>query len=112
MSQQGADGNYATVGAKKKRRQRGGKQAQKQLARRKAKVISLRVGILKIGSMARKGSEIVDIMDRRKVDIPRVQETKWMINKARELENGYKLHFHGLDKKRNGTGIILKPELT
>ena len=28
------------------------------------------------------------------------------------MGNGYKLYFHGLGKKRNGIGIILKPELT
>ena len=28
------------------------------------------------------------------------------------MGNGYKLYFHGLGKKRNGIGIILKPVLT
>ena len=75
VAQQGAGGNYATVGATRKRRQRGGKQAQKQLARRKARVMDLRVGTLNVGSMTGKGSEIVDMMDKRKVDILCVQET-------------------------------------
>ena len=112
VAQQGAGGNYATVGAKMKRRQRGGKQAQRQLGRRKARVMDLRVGTLNVGSMTGKGSEIVDMMDRRKVDILCVQEIKWKGSKARELGNGYKLYFHGLGKKGNGIGIILKPELT
>ena len=62
--------------------------------------------------MTGKGSEILDMMDRRKVDILCVQETQRKGSKARELGNGYKLYFDGLGKKRNGIGIILKPELT
>ena len=39
VAQQGASGNYATVGAKRKRRKRGGKQAQRQPPRGKARVM-------------------------------------------------------------------------
>ena len=62
-------------------------------------MMDLRVGTLNVGSMTGKGSEIVDMMDRRKVDILWVQETKRKESKARELGNGYKLYFHGLGKK-------------
>ena len=75
-------------------------------------MMDLRVGTLNVGSMTGKDSEIVDMMYRRKADILCVQETKWKGSKARELGNGHNLYFHGLDKKRNGIGIFLKPELT
>ena len=50
-------------------------------------MMDLRVGTLNVESMTGKGSEIVDMMDRRKVDILCVLETKWKGRKARELGN-------------------------
>ena len=40
-------------------------------------MMDLRAGTLNDRSMTGKGSEIVDMMNRRKVDILCVQETKW-----------------------------------
>ena len=51
-------------------------------------MMDLRVGTLNVGSMTGKSSEIVDMMDRRKVDILCVQVTKWKGSQARELGNG------------------------
>ncbi len=49
-------------------------------------------------------------MERRKVDILCVQETKWKGSKARSIVGGFKLFYHGVDGKRNGVGVILKEE--
>ncbi|KAE8291438.1 hypothetical protein D5F01_LYC11043 [Larimichthys crocea] len=48
------------------------------------------------------------MMQRRKVDILCVQETRWKGSKARSLGAGFKLFYHGVDRKRNGVGVILK----
>ncbi|KAG2463133.1 CFDP2 protein, partial [Polypterus senegalus] len=54
--------------------------------------------------------ELADIMERRKVDILCVQETKWKGSKARWIGSGFKLFYHGVDGRRNGVGVILKEQ--
>ncbi|KAK3575195.1 hypothetical protein QTP86_020892 [Hemibagrus guttatus] len=55
-----------------------------------------------------KGRELVDMMERRKVDILCVQETRWKGSKARSIGAGFKLFYYGVDSKRNGVGVVLK----
>ncbi|KAK3569684.1 hypothetical protein QTP86_002614 [Hemibagrus guttatus] len=86
---QGAGGNWATVG----RRSRGGRRVRRQREKRKGK-----------------GRELADVMERRKVDILCVQETRWKGSKARSIGAGFKLFYYGVDSKRNGVGVVLKEE--
>ncbi|KAF7687188.1 hypothetical protein HF521_014416 [Silurus meridionalis] len=60
--------------------------------------------------MTGKVKEIADMMERRKVDMLCVQETKWKGSKARNIGGGFKLFYHGVDEKRNGVGVILREE--
>ncbi|ROL41851.1 hypothetical protein DPX16_9442 [Anabarilius grahami] len=60
--------------------------------------------------MTYKERELDEMMERRKVDILCVQETKWKESKSRSIGGGFKLFFHGADGKRNGIGVILKEE--
>ncbi|KAK3522612.1 hypothetical protein QTP86_027198 [Hemibagrus guttatus] len=62
------------------------------------------------GSTAGKGRELADVMERRKVDILCVQETRWKGSKARSIGAEFKLFYYGLDRKRNGVGVVLKEE--
>ncbi|KAI5086693.1 hypothetical protein C0J45_1172 [Silurus meridionalis] len=39
-----------------------------------------------------------------------MEETKWKGRKARNIGEGFKLFYHGVDAKRNGIGVILKEE--
>ncbi|KAK3515254.1 hypothetical protein QTP70_013018 [Hemibagrus guttatus] len=57
-----------------------------------------------------KGRELADMMERRKVDILCVQETRWKGSKARSIGAGFKLFYYGVDSKRNGIGVVLKEE--
>ncbi|KAK3506004.1 hypothetical protein QTP70_018512, partial [Hemibagrus guttatus] len=59
---------------------------------------------------ARKGRELADMMERRKVDILCVQETRWKGSKPRSIGAGFKLFYYGVDSKRNGVGVVLKEE--
>ncbi|KAK3524731.1 hypothetical protein QTP86_001890 [Hemibagrus guttatus] len=61
--------------------------------------------------MTGKGRELADMMERRKVDILCVQETRWKGSKARRIGAGFKLFCYGVDSKRNGVGVVLKEEL-
>ncbi|KAK3554099.1 hypothetical protein QTP70_019195 [Hemibagrus guttatus] len=63
------------------------------------------------GRPRRKGRELADVMERRKVDILCVQETRWKGSKARSIGAGFKLFYYGVDSKRNGVGVVLKEEL-
>ncbi|KAK3564062.1 hypothetical protein QTP86_007526 [Hemibagrus guttatus] len=49
-------------------------------------------------------------MERKKVDILCVQETRWKGSKARSIGAGFKLFYHVVDSKRNGVGVVLKEE--
>ncbi|KAK3507804.1 hypothetical protein QTP70_000856 [Hemibagrus guttatus] len=49
-------------------------------------------------------------MERRKVDILCVQETRWKGSKARSIGAGFKLFYYGVDSKRYGVGVVLKEE--
>ena len=71
----------------------------------------LKIGTLNVGSMSARGHELVDLMERRKIKIMCLQETKWKGSKAKELGNGFKLFYVGEDGKRNGVGIVLDDEL-
>ncbi|KAK3545941.1 hypothetical protein QTP70_016955, partial [Hemibagrus guttatus] len=57
-----------------------------------------------------KGRELADMMERRKVDILCVQETRWKGSKARSIGAGFKVFYYGVDSKRNGVGVVLKEE--
>ncbi|KAK3557740.1 hypothetical protein QTP86_000310 [Hemibagrus guttatus] len=60
--------------------------------------------------MTGKGRELADMMERRKVDILCVQETRFQGSKARSIGAGFKLFYYGVDSKRNGVGVALKEE--
>ncbi|KAK3569563.1 hypothetical protein QTP86_001258 [Hemibagrus guttatus] len=47
-------------------------------------------------------------MERRKVDILCVQETRWKGSKACSIGAGFKLFYYGVDSKRNGVGCELE----
>ncbi|KAK3573472.1 hypothetical protein QTP86_024683 [Hemibagrus guttatus] len=102
----GAGGNWATVG----RRSRGGRRVRRQREKRKVKSVGLRIGTLNVGTMTGKGRELADVMERRKVDILCVQETRWKGSKARSIGAGFKLFYYGVDSKTNGVGVVLKEE--
>ena len=74
--------------------------------------VDVRVGTLNVGIMTGKSREIVDMLERRQLDVLCIQETKWKGSKAREPGAGYKLYYHGVDGMRNDVGIIVKKDYT
>ena len=57
--------------------------------------------------MTGKGREIADLMEKRRMDILCLQETRWKGNKAKELAGGHKLLYSGNNAGRNGVAVIL-----
>ena len=76
------------------------------------KLVRVRVGTLNVGSMTGRGRELADLMERRKVGVLCVQETRWKGDKAKELGGGCELIRSGTNKQgRNGVGIVLSKDL-
>ena len=50
-------------------------------------------------------------MERRKIKVMCVQETKWKGKSTKVLGNGYKLYYCGENRRRNGIGIIVEESL-
>ncbi|KAK3556508.1 hypothetical protein QTP70_008297 [Hemibagrus guttatus] len=82
----------------------------KQLFRRVAAALPGMESMQETSKEGRKGRELADTMERRKVDILCVQETRWKGSKARSIGAGFKLFYYGVDSKRNGVGVVLKEE--
>ena len=88
------------------------KLAQRRMKTRQQRAVTpLKVGILNVGTLTGQGMELVDMMERRKINVLCLRETKWKGQKARGMGNGYKLYYNGVDGRRNGAGIVLDPEL-
>ncbi|XP_064078508.1 uncharacterized protein LOC135195936 [Macrobrachium nipponense] len=60
-----------------------------------------------VGTLTGKLREVVDVMERRRIDFLCVQETRWKGSRTRETGNGYKLYYSGSREGRNGVGIIM-----
>ena len=81
-------------------------------ARLKKQVQKIRVCSLNVGTMTGKGGEIRQMMERRRITILCVQETRWKGNKARELGGGCRILYSGANRNgRNGVGIVLAKEV-
>ncbi len=75
--------------------------------RRKDRKVEIRVGSLNVGTMTGKGRKLVaDMIEKRKIDVLSVQETKWQGSKARLTGGGCKLFYYGVDGRRNGIEVI------
>ena len=67
----------------------------------------IRAGTWNVGTLTGRLREIVDVMERRRIDILCVQETRWKGCGTREIGSGYKLYYSGSREGRNGVGIIV-----
>ena len=85
-------------------------QRKRRLEREKMRKVMV-VVTLNAGTMTGRGREVVDVMERKKIDILCVQETRWKGQKARETGNRYKLYCVGEASGRNGVGIVLSPAM-
>ena len=70
----------------------------------------VRFGSWNMGTLTGKSIELVKILKSRKVNIACIQETKWVGNKAREID-GFKLWYSGASRSKNGVGILVDASL-
>ena len=70
----------------------------------------IRVGTVNVGTMSGRGSEVVEMLMRRNVDVCCAQETRWRGGSARKIEGKdsiYKLFWSGDQSGLGGVGILL-----
>ncbi|XP_019236652.1 PREDICTED: craniofacial development protein 2-like [Nicotiana attenuata] len=70
----------------------------------------LRIGSWNIGTLTGKSIELAKILQKRKVNVACVQETRWAGSKARNA-NGYKLWYSEVARGKNGVGILVDRDL-
>ncbi|XP_070020903.1 uncharacterized protein [Nicotiana sylvestris] len=70
----------------------------------------LRIGSWNIGTLTGKSIELSKILQKRKVNIACVQETRWAGTKVRNAD-GYKLWYSGVVRGKNGVGILVDRDL-
>ena len=71
----------------------------------------LRVASWNVGSMRRRGGELVEALDRRMVDICCVQEHRWRGESARMItgkDSRYKFYWVGNQAGNKGVGVLVK----
>ena len=71
---------------------------------------NVKIGSWNVGSMTRRGRELVEVCKRRSIAFLYVQESKWTGKSGRELGEGFKLLYSGEKISRNGVGGHLSPE--
>ena len=70
------------------------------------------IGSLNVGTMEGKALEVVEMMQRRRLEVLCVQETKWKGDRARQMAGGYKMMHAGGDGRSNGVGGIVSEEIS
>ena len=74
----------------------------------------IRVGSVNVGTMKSRGSEIVEMLTRRKIDICCVQETRWRGGSARKIQGKdsfYKFFWAGDQSGQGGVGLLIAENL-
>ena len=67
----------------------------------------VRIGSWNVGSMSGKAGEVADVLNRRKVMVCCVQETRWKGGSARWIGGGmYKFFWVGCERGDAGVGVI------
>nr|XP_009767594.1 PREDICTED: craniofacial development protein 2-like [Nicotiana sylvestris]XP_016490235.1 PREDICTED: craniofacial development protein 2-like [Nicotiana tabacum] len=70
----------------------------------------MRVGSWNIGTLTEKSVELAKILEKRKINIACIQETRWVEDKARNVDR-FKLWYSGRAGGRNMVGILVDKDL-
>ncbi|XP_063544350.1 craniofacial development protein 2-like [Cydia strobilella] len=75
-------------------------------------LFELRIATWNIGTMTGRSAELSAILERRRINLCCVQETKWKGAKSRQIGKGFKLIYNGIENTKNGVGIVLDKYLS
>ena len=65
-----------------------------------------------MGTMSGKGVEVVEMMERRRLEVMCVQDTMWRRDRAMMMVGGCKLLHAGGDGRSSGVGIVISEEIS
>ena len=72
-------------------------------------MVTLRVGLVNVGTMRGREGEVVEMAASRHLDFCCLQETGWKGEGARKL-GGYKIFWIGREKGYHGVGVLVAEE--
>ncbi|XP_063540617.1 uncharacterized protein LOC134749556 [Cydia strobilella] len=75
-------------------------------------LFELRIATWNIGTMTGRSAELSAILERCRINLCCVQETKWKGAKSRQIGKGFKLIYNGIVNTKNGVGIVLDKHLS
>ncbi|VDM77106.1 unnamed protein product [Strongylus vulgaris] len=70
-----------------------------------------RLATINVGTLTGRHRELADFLRRRRVDIARIQETKWKGGKSRDIEDGYKRLYDSTSSSLNGVDTAVSESL-
>ena len=71
----------------------------------------IRLASLIIGTLTGRARELAEALETRCIDIACVQETKWTGSKAKDIDEGYKIYYHGRRSNQNGIAVAVSERL-
>ena len=72
----------------------------------------IQLGSLNVGTMSGKGVEVVEMKERRRLEVLCVHETKWRGDRARMMVGGRNLLHAGGDGRSSGVDIVISEEIS
>ncbi|EYC44370.1 hypothetical protein Y032_0463g1909 [Ancylostoma ceylanicum] len=70
-------------------------------------VTKTRIATLNVGTLTGRSYELAAALQRRRIDLCAVQETRWSGSKSKDIGCGFKIVYTGSKGTRNGVGIIV-----
>ncbi|VDO78489.1 unnamed protein product [Heligmosomoides polygyrus] len=78
-----------------------------ELVRKSRNVGKTCVATLNVGTLTGRSCELVEALERRKIDFCAVQETRWSCSKSRDIGRGFKAVLCGSPRATSGVGMIV-----
>ncbi|VDP39746.1 unnamed protein product [Heligmosomoides polygyrus] len=78
-----------------------------ELVRKSRNVSRTRVATLNVGTLTGRSCELVEALERRRVDLCAVQETRWFCRMSRDIGRGFKAVLCGSPRTTSGVGVIV-----
>ncbi|VDO99439.1 unnamed protein product [Heligmosomoides polygyrus] len=78
-----------------------------ELVRKSRNVSRTRVATLNVGTLTGRSCECVEALERRRVDLCAVQETRWSCRKSRDIGRGFKAVLCGSPRTTGGVGVMI-----
>ncbi|EYC26827.1 hypothetical protein Y032_0010g984 [Ancylostoma ceylanicum] len=70
-------------------------------------VAKTRIATLNVGTLTGRSHELAAALQRRRIDLCAVQETRWSGRKSKDIGGGFKIVYNGSSGTRNGVGVIV-----